>query len=204
LTPMIKGFLTDRGFASTVSAQQLFGGHGYIVETGVEQFVRDARITMLYEGANGIQALDLVARKLPKDGGRSMTLFCDEIEALIADNKSNETLRPYIAPLATAVNHLRQATVFILNNAVGNPNNAAAASTDYLQLFGLVALGYMWAQIAITASDKISDGDTNTFLQTKLVTGAFYAETSLLESAVLLARIQNGAARIMELTADAF
>lgn len=204
LTPVIKGVLTDKGFANAVSAQQMFGGHGYIVETGMEQFVRDARISMLYEGANGIQALDLVGRKLPKDGGRVAMAFFAEVEAFVKDNDSNDTLKPYLEPLATSLGHLVQATMWLLKNSADNPNNAAAGSTDYMHLFGLVALGFMWAQIAKVASEKISGGDASAYLRTKLVTGAFYAENSLPETAIHLKRIQNGAARTMELEAEAF
>jgi 3-(methylsulfanyl)propanoyl-CoA dehydrogenase len=204
LTPVIKGVLTDKGFANAVSAQQMFGGHGYIVETGMEQFVRDARISMLYEGANGIQALDLVGRKLPKDGGRVAMAFFAEVEAFVKDNDSNDTLKPYLEPLATSLGHLLQATMWLLKNSADNPNNAAAGSTDYMHLFGLVALGFMWAQMAKVASEKISGGDASAFFRTKLVTGAFYAENSLPETAIHLKRIQNGAARTMELEAEAF
>src|SRR6266571_298978 len=142
LTPVIKGVLTDQGFANTVLAQQVYGGHGYIAEHGMEQFVRDARIAMIYEGANGIQALDLVGRKLGKDGGRAMQAFLAEVAAYIKAH-GDEGMKPYVGPLGTALGHLQQATMWLMQNALAKPDHAGAASSDYLQLFGLVALGYM-------------------------------------------------------------
>ena len=140
LTPVLKGVFTDVGFANAVKAQQVLGGHGYIAEWGMEQFVRDARIAMIYEGANGIQALDLVGRKLPKDGGRAITAFFGEVNGFIAENKENEALAPYLAPLKSALGQLQQATMWLMQNAMKNPDNAGAGSTDYMHLFGLVAL----------------------------------------------------------------
>ena len=147
LTPVIKGVLTDQGFANTVAAQQIFGGHGYIKETGMEQFVRDARIPMIYEGANGIQALDLVGRKLAKDGGRAITAFFAEAQAFVKQHGGDAALAPYVAPLGTALGHLQQATMWFAQNALAKPDNAGAGATDYMHLFGLVALGYMWARM---------------------------------------------------------
>ena len=157
LTPVIKAMLTDQGFANAVSAQQMFGGHGYIVETGVEQFVRDARIAMIYEGANGIQALNLVGRKLGRDGGRAITAFFNEVTAFAKENGANEAMKPYLAPLTASVQHLQQATMWLMQNAMAKPDNAGAASTDYLHLFGLVTLGYMWARMAKVAQDKLAE-----------------------------------------------
>src|SRR5712672_281742 len=146
LTPVIKGMLTDTGFANTVMAQQMFGGHGYIAEHGMEQFVRDARIAMIYEGANGIQALDLVGRKLPKDGGRALQAFFAEVQSFIKEH-GDEGMKPYVAPLGAALGHLQQATIWLMQNALTKPDNAGAGATDYLDLFGLVALGYMWCRM---------------------------------------------------------
>ena len=129
LTPVIKGVFTDVGFANAVKAQQVLGGHGYIAESGMEQFVRDARITMIYEGANGVQALDLVGRKLPKDGGRAITAFFGEISAFLAENKDDAALAPYLAPVKTALGQLQQATMWLMQNGMRNPDNAGAAST---------------------------------------------------------------------------
>ncbi len=158
LTPVLKGVLTDQGFANTVMAQQMFGGHGYIAEHGMEQFVRDARIAMIYEGANGIQALDLVGRKLPRDGGRAVMAFFDEVGGFVKENGGDEAMKPYVAPLGQALGHLQQATMWFMQNAMAKPDNAGAGATDYMHLFGLVALGYMWAQMAKAARAKLANG----------------------------------------------
>ena len=151
MTPVMKGFLTDTGFANAVLAQQIYGGHGYIAEQGMEQFVRDARIAMIYEGANGIQALDLVGRKLPRDGGRAVMSFFSEVMAFAKDHGAEEAMKPYVGPLSTALGHLQQATTWLMQNALAKPDNAGAAATDYLHLFGFVTLGYMWARMAKVA-----------------------------------------------------
>jgi alkylation response protein AidB-like acyl-CoA dehydrogenase len=205
LTPVIKGVLTDQGFANTVMAQQMYGGHGYIVEHGMEQFVRDARIAMIYEGANGIQALDLVGRKLGKDGGRAVMTFFNEIGSYIKENNS-DAMKPYVGPLGAALGHLQQATMWLAQNGLAKPDNAGAASTDYMHMFGLVALGYMWAQIAKAAQDKLAAGanGAEARLNAKLVTGRFFMERMLPETAAQLARIQAGADSTMALPADAF
>jgi len=187
-----------------VSAQQMFGGHGYIAEWGMEQFVRDARIAMIYEGANGIQALDLVGRKLPKDGGRAVMALFNEISGFAKEHGGDEAMKPYLAPLSAALGHLQQATMWLMQNAMGKPENAGAASTDYMHLFGLVIMGYMWARMVKVAQDKIAGGDSATYLKTKLVTGKFFMERMLPETAAHLARIQTGAATMMELPAEAF
>jgi acyl-CoA dehydrogenase len=204
MTPVLKGFLTDTGFANAVQAQQMYGGHGYIAEQGMEQFVRDARITMLYEGANGIQALDLVGRKLPRDSGRAVMAFFAEVAAFAKEHGGEESMKPYVAPLSTALGHLQQATNWLMMNAMAKPDNAGAAATDYLHLFGLVTLGYMWARMAKVALDKIASGDASAYLKTKLVTGRFFMERMLPQTSVHLARIQSGCATTMELAAEAF
>ena len=204
LTPVIKGVLTDTGFANTVLAQQMFGGHGYIAEHGMEQFVRDSRIAMIYEGANGIQALDLVGRKLPRDGGRATMAFFGEVGAFAKEHGADEAMKPFITPLSTALGHLQQATGWLMQNALAKPDNAGAAATDYMKLFGLVALAYMWAKMAKVAQDKIAAGGASQYLSTKLVTGRFFMEKLLPETAVHLARVQSGSATTMELAAEAF
>ncbi|MFB9268285.1 acyl-CoA dehydrogenase C-terminal domain-containing protein [Bradyrhizobium erythrophlei] len=204
MTPVLKGVLTDTGFANTVSAQQMFGGHGYIAEHGMEQFVRDSRIAMIYEGANGIQALDLVGRKLPRDGGRAVMAFFGEVSAYAKEHGGDEAMKPFLTPVATALGHLQQATGWLMQNALTKPDNAGAAATDFMKLFGLVALGYMWAKMAKVAQDKIAAGDKSSYLATKLVTGRFFMEKLLPETAVHLARIQSGSATTMELAAEAF
>jgi acyl-CoA dehydrogenase len=202
LTPVIKGVLTDLGFANTVMAQQMYGGHGYIAEHGMEQFVRDSRIAMIYEGANGIQALDLVGRKLGKDMGRAVMAFFNEVQGFIKEN-GDDAMKPYVAPLGEALGHLQQATMWFMQNAMAKPDNAGAGSHDYMHLFGLVALGYMWAQMVKAAQQKIASGDGEA-LKPKLVTGRFFMERVLPETAAHLKRIQAGAATMMELPAEAF
>ncbi|HEY0440933.1 MAG TPA: acyl-CoA dehydrogenase C-terminal domain-containing protein [Xanthobacteraceae bacterium] len=206
LTPVIKGVLTDTGFANTVMAQQVFGGHGYIAEHGMEQFVRDARIPMIYEGANGIQALDLVGRKLPRNGGRAVMAFFNEVGAFLKEHAGDDELNPYLRPLGIALDHLQKATMWFMQNAVAKPDNAGAGATDYMHLFGLVALGYMWAQMAKAAKAKLANGADGGAdrMNAKLVTGRFFMERMLPETAAQLARIQAGAASTMELPAEAF
>jgi alkylation response protein AidB-like acyl-CoA dehydrogenase len=204
MTPVLKGVLTDVGFSNAVLAQQMFGGHGYIAEWGMEQFVRDARIAMIYEGANGIQALDLVGRKLPRGGGRAVMAFFGEVAAFAKDHGADEAMKPYIAPLSTALGHLQQATTWLMQNALAKPDNAGAGATDYMQLFGLVTFGYMWARMAKVALDKIAGGAGEPYLSTKLVTGRFFMERMLPETSVHLARIQTGSDTTMELPAEAF
>jgi 3-(methylsulfanyl)propanoyl-CoA dehydrogenase len=204
MTPVMKGVMTDTGFANAVLAQQMYGGHGYIAEHGMEQFVRDARIAMIYEGANGIQGLDLIGRKLPKDGGRAMQAFFGEVQGYIKAH-GNDAMKPYVAPLMAALGHLQQATMWLMQNALAKPDNGGAAATDYLGLFGLCALGYMWCRMVESAQAKIASGDgAAERLKGKLVTARFFMERMLPETAAHLARIQTGAASMMELPAEAF
>ncbi|MSO66908.1 MAG: acyl-CoA dehydrogenase [Pseudolabrys sp.] len=205
LTPVIKGVLTDGGFANTVMAQQLFGGHGYIAEHGMEQFVRDARIAQIYEGANGIQALDLVGRKLGKDGGRALMAFFNEVSGYIKDKSADETMKAYVTPLGVSLAHLQQASMWFMQNAMSKPDNAGAGATDYMHMFGLVALGYMWCKIAEAVIAKLpkANGSTPRY-SAKLVTARFFMERMLPETAVHLARIQSGSGSTMELPDEAF
>jgi acyl-CoA dehydrogenase len=203
LTPVIKGVLTDLGFANAVMAQQVFGGHGYIAEWGMEQFVRDARIPMIYEGANGIQALDLVGRKLGKDGGRAIMALFGEMQGYIKEQAADGAMKPLVEPLAKALGHLQQASMWFMQNAVAKPDNAGAGATDYMHLLGLVVLGYMWCRIAGAAHCKLAD-DVSGRMNARLVTARFFMERMLPETATHLARIQSGAASLMELPAEAF
>ncbi len=206
MTPVLKGVLTDTGFANAVNAQQMFGGHGYIAEWGMEQFVRDARIAMIYEGANGIQALDLVGRKLPANGGRAVMAFFAEVGAFVKQHGEAEAMAPYVGPLKAGLDHLQQATMWFMNNAMKNPDHAGAGSVDYMHLFGLVGLGYMWAKIAATANVALEQGagEKEKALNEKLVLGRFFMERTMPETAAHLARITSGADTIMALEADAF
>jgi hypothetical protein len=206
MTPVLKGVLTDKGFDNAVAAQQMFGGHGYIEEWGMSQFVRDARIAMIYEGANGIQALDLVGRKLPRDGGRAVMSFFNEVQAFIKANEADEALKPYLGPLGKGLGHLQQATMWFMQNAMTRPDNAGAGSTDYMHLFGIVALGYMWALQMKAVEAKLAagaDGDAGA-LETKRVLARFYMERMMPETGSRLAKISAGADAIMALPAEAF
>ncbi len=208
MTPVLKGVLSDKGFENAVQAQQVLGGHGYVREWGMEQFVRDARITQIYEGANGIQALDLVGRKLPKDGGKAAMAFFGEVAAFLEANKDEAALAPYCEPLKNALDHLQQATMWFMNNAMAKPDNAGAGSTDYMHLFGLVGLAYMWARIAAVAQAGLADGGSDDrppeFYETKLALGRFFMERILPETAAHLARITSGADTMMGVPAEAF
>src|SRR6516225_3118405 len=206
LTPVIKGVLTDGGFANAVLAQQIYGGHGYIAEHGIEQFVRDARITMLYEGTNGVQALDLVGRKLPKDGGRALQAFFAELTAYAKERGADPAMAPYVKAVSQALGDLQQATMWFLQNALGNPDNAGAGATDYMHLFGLVALGYMWCLIAEAAKAKAGAGGAGATdrMAQRLATGRFFMERMLPGTATHLTRIKAGAASTMALSAEAF
>ncbi|KQP08043.1 acyl-CoA dehydrogenase [Methylobacterium sp. Leaf99] len=203
MTPVVKGVLTDRGFAHAVEAQQLFGGHGYIEEWGMSQFVRDARIAMIYEGANGIQAMDLIGRKLPKDGGRAMMGFLAEVQTFLKDHGEDEGMKPFVAPLQAGLNDLQGATMWFMQNAFSKPDNAGAGATDYMHLLGLVAMGYMWARIARAALAKQAEAASDRMAD-KLVVGRFYMERLLPETALRLVRIKAGSETTMALSAEAF
>ncbi len=206
LTPVIKGFLTDKGFDMTVQAQQVFGGHGYIEEHGMSQFVRDARITMIYEGANGVQALDLVGRKLGAHGGKPIMAFFDMVKDFIKENETNEALKEsHLAPLKDALRDLQAAAMYFMENGMKNPNAALAGSTDYMQLFGHVSLGYMWARMGLAATQALESGRGDaTFYKTKLATGRYYMTRALPATKMHLARIQSGAEPVMALAAEDF
>jgi alkylation response protein AidB-like acyl-CoA dehydrogenase len=204
MTPVLKGVFTDYGFANAVKAQQVLGGHGYIAEWGMEQFVRDARIAMIYEGANGVQALDLVARKLPKDGGRALMAFLGEVSQFLAAEKSDAAVAPYLGGLQAAIGHLQQASLWLSRNGVVDPNNAGAASTDYMHLIGLTALGYMWARVVKAVLARQARAESNPALDAKLVLAKFFSERMLPETAAHLARLSSGASTLMALPVEAF
>ncbi|MGO4704880.1 acyl-CoA dehydrogenase C-terminal domain-containing protein [Microvirga sp. 2MCAF38] len=205
LTPVVKGVLTDLGFDSAVKAQQLFGGHGYIEESGMSQFVRDARITMIYEGANGIQAMDLVGRKLGKDGGRAVMAFFNEVGAFCQENANDENLKSFVAPLQKGLADLQQATMWFMQNAMAKPDNAGAGATDYMHLFGTVAMGYMWGLMAKAALEKKAQGNgAAEKMDGKLLTGRFFMERLMPETGTRLARISAGADATMAMPVEMF
>jgi alkylation response protein AidB-like acyl-CoA dehydrogenase len=206
LIPVLKGVLTDVGFDLTVKAQQVMGGHGYVADWGMEQFVRDARIAMIYEGANGVQALDLVARKLPANGGRAMMAWFALVRAFLKEQEGREALaRDFLEPLKAASKDLQAAVEFFMAEGLRDPNAALAGSTDFLHLFGHVAIGHAWARMAAAAEDALAAGDPDRdFLLNKLATGRYYMSRLLPETALRLARIRSGAAPVMALPAEAF
>jgi alkylation response protein AidB-like acyl-CoA dehydrogenase len=207
LIPVIKGFLTDRGFDMTVQAQQIYGGHGYIEEWGMSQFARDARIAMIYEGANGVQALDLVGRKLATDGGKHVMAFFEIVKSFIAENKDmdEEFQAQFLAPLKQASKDLQAATMYFMETGMKNPNDALAGSYDYMHLFGHTALGFMWARMAKVAKTALQNGtDDAAFYETKVTTGHYYMAKQLPSTGALLAKITAGSSPVMTLSADQF
>lgn len=205
LTPVIKGYFTDKGFENATNAQQCFGGHGYIREWGMEQFVRDARIAMIYEGTNGIQAFDLVWRKLSRNGGRALRTYAKLVGDFIVENKDDEVLAPLAAGLGYALEDLQASTTWFMQNAMTQPDNAGAGSVPYLHLMGLVALGHMWCQMAKAAVAGLSGGaGDSAFYENKLTTARYFFSHILPETAVQRARVEAGADNVMSLAAEAF
>jgi len=205
LTPVIKGVMTDKGYENATNAQQVYGGHGYIAEWGMEQFVRDARIAQIYEGTNGIQALDLVGRKLAQKGGRALRTYFEVLQGFIAEHKDNENIKSEVAGLGKAVEDLQGATMWLMQNAMGNPDNAGAGSVAYMHLMGLVAFGHMWLQMMLAAQTRIDNGtDDKEFFETKIATGRYFFSHMLIETPVHRARVEAGAENMMALAANAF
>jgi hypothetical protein len=201
MTPVIKGVLTDLGYDNATKAQQMFGGHGYVEEWGMSQFVRDARIAMIYEGANGIQAMDLVGRKLGKDGGRAIMSFFGEVSQFIKENEADARMTPFVKPLQAALAHLQQATMWFMQNGMAKPDNAGAGAYDYMHMMGLVVMAYMWAMQAKAAQDKLSAGANGSTerMNAKLTTATFFMQRLLPETGAHLARITAGADAVMAL-----
>ncbi|MEE2818788.1 MAG: acyl-CoA dehydrogenase, partial [Pseudomonadota bacterium] len=207
LTPVIKGFLTDQGYDMTVQAQQVYGGHGYIEEWGMSQYTRDARIAMIYEGANGVQALDLVGRKLAQDGGKHVMAFFEMIKNFCKENGdiSDAYSKEFIEPLKAASKDLQAAGMYFMQNGMKNPNHALAGSYDFMHMFGHVCLGLMWAEMAKAAQAALDAGSSDAaFYETKIATGRYYMARRLPATALHLARIQTGADTVMALDADQF
>ena len=204
LTPVLKGYLTDRGFKVCSDAMQVHGGAGFTEHLPVSQYLRDCRISMIYEGTNGVQALDLVGRKLPANGGRAMTSFLAELDAFVSANAGDEALKPFVDGVAAAKAQLQEATLWLLQNGLSAPDNAGAASTDYLHLFGLTGLAYMWALMAKAANAKIAAGDADPFYANKLIVGRYFLQRILPDSAARLTKLKTGAETVMALPAEAF
>lgn len=208
LTPVLKTYFTDAGFHCANLCLQCFGGHGYIAESGMEQFVRDVRVTQIYEGANGIQALDLVGRKLSANKGRAVQLFFTVVGGFCKKYADNASLSPFVKPLTEALQRLVEATQWLMRHGISNPENSGAASMDYLYLMALVALGYQWAQVARICQNQLSNPDDDSFnrefYQHKLICAGFFMEKVLPETASHLMKIQSGADLVMALPAEAF
>ena len=203
MIPVIKAFFTDYGFESCHQCQQVFGGHGYIAEWGMEQLVRDARIAQIYEGANGIHALDLVGRKLAMNGGRAIRAYIGSVSAFIAERREVPGLGEFLDPLAAALGRLTEATQWLNEAARRDPDEVGAASYDYLRLLALVAFGRMWAESAQVALAK-QEGDNSGFYRAKLATARFFVRRLLPNTASLLATLRAGADTVMALEAEAF
>ena len=207
LTPIIKGFLSDVGYDNTIKAQQVYGGHGYIEEWGMSQYTRDARIAMIYEGANGVQALDLVGRKLAQDGGKHVMAFFELVKSFIKDNAGQDDAfdKEFLDPLKTASKDLQAAGMYFMQNGMTNPNNALSGSYDFMHMFGHVCLGLVWAQMGKAARDALArDTSDPEFYQTKLTTGRYYMARQLPATALHLTRIQSGSDTVMALEAANF
>jgi len=205
LTPVIKGFLTDKGFDMCVQAQQVYGGHGYIEEWGMSQFARDARIAMIYEGANGIQALDLVGRKLAQDGGKHVMAFFEMVKTFIKENEGDARLEGFLMPLKSASKDLQAAGMYFMQHGMKSPNDALSGSSDFMHLFGHVCLGLVWARMAKAAYAALDGGASDRdFYEAKIATGRYYMARQLPATALHLARIQTGAETVMALDAAQF
>ena len=206
MTPVIKAFLTDKGFENANIALQTLGGHGYVKEYGIEQYVRDARIAQIYEGTNAVQALDLVGRKLPMEGGRLVRRFFEIVKADIdAATAAGEALEEFAKPLSASLYQLQKATMMLAEKGFANPDEAGAAATEYLSLMGYVAVGWQWLKMTTVATRKIAEGTGDRrFNEAKIKTARFYFSRLLPEAATMLAAIQSGAAPIMALSVEEF
>lgn len=203
MTPVVKAFLTDSGTDIANLAVQVYGGHGYIKEHGVEQFARDARITQIYEGTNGIQAMDLIGRKLPAHTGRFLRQFFHPVQAYLEDRQSDQSLAEFILPLAKAFGRLQQATVTVAQRGLSNPDEAGAAATDYLQLFGLTCVAYLWCRAVEVAKTEL-EGTEDTFYTAKIETARFFMQKVLPRTSALFACIMAGSASLMGYKEESF
>ncbi len=202
LTPVVKAFLTDNGFAATSMAMQVYGGHGFIREWGAEQYVRDARINMIYEGTNGIQALDLLGRKVMQDGGAKLRKFGALVRELVETEGTRDEMAEFIDPLADLAGKVEKFSMEIGMKAMQNPDEVGAASVDYLRVIGHLVLGYFWARMARVALDKKDSGDR--FYEAKLAVARFYFARLMPETAALMRSARSGADNLMAMDAELF
>lgn len=203
MTPIVKALFTDLGYEATNHGMQVFGGHGFIREHGMEQYVRDCRIAQIYEGTNGIQALDLIGRKMPDKAGRLLRRFFHPVQDYIEQNVMDDELGEFVQPLAKAFGRLQQATGQLARVGMGKPEEAAAGATEYLRLFGLVGLAYMWCRMVEVAKDK-QDSDEGDFYRAKITTARFFMQKLLPQCSSLFSSIMAGGSSMMELDEDLF
>ena len=207
LIPVVKGYGTDIGYKVATQAQQVYGGHGYVAEWGMEQYVRDARIAMIYEGTNGVQAMDLVGRKLGYKGGRAVQAFFRIVTEEVAAAKGDPATADIAERLGRALGDLQAATMWFMANSMKNPENVGAGAYSYMELMGIVAIGLMWLRMAVAAARLKREGDAAfgaAFLDAKLVTARFYAERILPDTGALRRKIEGGAEAIMALPPEMF
>src|SRR5579862_8162328 len=198
MTPVLKAFCTDMGFEAANLAMQCYGGHGYIRDNGVEQFVRDGRINLIYEGANGVQAMDLVGRKLGRKGGAAPMALFTQITSWLAENESDAAMAAFVKPVKRGLDTLQQATLWLAQHGLANPNDAGAAATDYLRMMGIVVVGWMHARMAKVANAKLAANPPNAdFYKQKLVAAKYWMERLIPECPMLFERIQVGSETIM-------
>ncbi len=203
LTPVIKGYGTDKGYDIATASQQVYGGHGYIREWGMEQFVRDARIAQIYEGTNGIQAMDLVGRKLGQNGGRALRAYLATVEQAIGD--APDSVAFIRDPMKKALGELQAATMWLIQNGLSNPDNAGAGAAAYMHLMGITALGHMWLQMAKIAREALDAGAGDAdFMDAKLITARYFAERFIPDAGALRRKLEAGAESLMALPAAAF
>ena len=204
LTPVLKGYLTDKGFKACVDGMQVHGGSGFTEHFPASQYLRDCRIALIYEGANGVQALDLVGRKLAANGGRAVMSFFAEIDAFVEENAADVQLKPFLDGLAAAKAQLQDGTMWLMQNGLQNPDNAGAASTDYMHLFGITGLAYMWALMAKVSLARIAAGDTDPLYAGKIAVGQYFLERILPDAGAHLTKLKAGSATMMGMAAEAF
>lgn len=205
MTPVLKAYQTDMGFEVANLAMQVHGGHGYIRETGVEQYARDARIAMIYEGTNGIQALDLVGRKMGQGYGRLLRSFFHTVSDFITENQSDPALADLLLPLGKSFAKLQQASALIAQKGMKNPEEGAAAADDYLRMFALVSMGWMWARMAQTAHKGLeANPSRKNFYEAKTATARFFMERMLPQTESRFRALSSGAQNIMTLRMECF
>jgi alkylation response protein AidB-like acyl-CoA dehydrogenase len=205
MTPVIKGYGTDKGYDIANNMQQVFGGHGYVREWGMEQFVRDSRIAMIYEGTNGVQAMDLCGRKLAAKGGKAIQAFFAMIDEEIANAKQVDALKDIAEKLEKALGEQKAATMWFMQNAMANPNHLGAGAHHYMHIMGIVTLGHFWLKMAKVANDRLtSNPEDKAFYDAKLVSANYYAERFLPDAGALRRKLEAGSDNMMKLPEEAF